>query len=113
MIYYTSEVPGIGIYRTIILLGEMLMEKKKDPKKDIQVRLRRIEGQVKGIEKMMENEVCCKEILVQVAAVRAAINKVGALILQNYAQNCMTSDEENKNVEKIEELVSTLTMFMK
>jgi hypothetical protein len=35
MIYYTSVVPGIGIYRTIILLGEMFMEKKKDPKKDI------------------------------------------------------------------------------
>lgn len=89
------------------------MEKKKDSKKDIQVRLRRIEGQVKGIERMMESEACCKDVLVQVAAVRAAINKVGALILQNYAQNCMVSDEENKNAEKIEELVSTLTMFMK
>ncbi|MCY6370450.1 metal-sensitive transcriptional regulator [Clostridium ganghwense] len=89
------------------------MEKKKDTKRDIQVRLRRIEGQVKGIEKMMENEVCCKDILVQVAAVRAAINKVGALILQNYAKNCMASDEETTHEHKIEELVSTLTMFMK
>ena len=45
--------------------------------KDIQVRLRKIEGQVKGIEKMVASEACCKNILVQVAAVRAAMNKVG------------------------------------
>ncbi|WMJ81278.1 metal-sensitive transcriptional regulator [Clostridium sp. MB40-C1] len=89
------------------------MEKKKDKKKNIQVRLRRIEGQIKGIEKMMDSEACCRDILIQVAAVRAAVNKVGALILQNYAENCMVHDGDDKNIEKIEELVSTLTMFMK
>ncbi len=47
--------------------------------KDIQVRLRKIEGQVKGIEKMVTSEACCKNILVQVAAVSAAMSKVGGL----------------------------------
>ncbi|QGU95036.1 metal-sensing transcriptional repressor [Clostridium bovifaecis] len=90
------------------------MENKKSSKKDIQVRLRRIEGQVKGIEKMMESNTCCKDVLVQVAAVRAAINKVGALILQNYAKECMIDDEDHSAYEaKIDELVATLTMFMK
>ncbi|MCY6958569.1 metal-sensitive transcriptional regulator [Clostridium brassicae] len=89
------------------------MEKKKDKKKNIQVRLRRIEGQIKGIEKMMDSEACCRDILIQVAAVRAAMNKVGALILQNYAENCMVQEGDDKNIEKIEELISTLTMFMK
>jgi DNA-binding FrmR family transcriptional regulator len=89
------------------------MANEKNSKKDIQVRLRRIEGQVKGIEKMMEGNICCKDVLVQVAAVRAAINKVGALILQNYANECM-GDEKNSAYEaKIDELVATLTMFMK
>lgn len=88
------------------------MDNKKDAKKDIQVRLRRIEGQVKGIEKMIDNNACCKEVLVQVAAVRAAVNKVGALILKNYAQDCMASGEDNGDL-KIDDLVSTLTMFMK
>jgi DNA-binding FrmR family transcriptional regulator len=90
------------------------MEKKKDSKKDIQVRLRRIEGQVKGIERMLENNTCCKDVLVQVAAVRAAMNKVGALILKNYAQECMVSHEQSEENElKIDELVETLTMFIK
>lgn len=87
---------------------------QKDSKKDIQVRLRRIEGQVKGIEKMMDNDACCKEVLVQIAAVRAAINKVGTLILKNFAQECMIKDDATIEEEaKLDELMSTLTMFMK
>jgi DNA-binding FrmR family transcriptional regulator len=90
------------------------MEKKKDSKKDIQVRLRKIEGQVKGIEKMLDNNTCCKDVLVQVAAVRAAMNKVGALILKNYAKECITNDEKNDEHDvKIDDLVETLTMFIK
>jgi DNA-binding FrmR family transcriptional regulator len=46
-------------------------------------RLRRIEGQVKGIERMLDSEQCCSDILVQVAAVRSAINKVGSLIFES------------------------------
>jgi DNA-binding FrmR family transcriptional regulator len=85
---------------------------EKDMKKDIVVRLRRIEGQVKGIEKMIEAEACCRDVLVQVAAIRAAINKVGGLVLENYAKSCMLKDG-NAEDEDIEKLISTLLMFMK
>jgi DNA-binding FrmR family transcriptional regulator len=85
---------------------------EKDMKKDIVVRLRRIEGQVKGIEKMVESEACCRDVLVQVAAIRAAINKVGGLVLENYAKSCMLKDG-NAEDEDIEKLVSTLLMFIK
>jgi Uncharacterized protein conserved in bacteria len=89
-------------------------EKKVVTKKDIQTRLRRIEGQIKGIEKMIESEACCKDVLIQVAAVRAAMNKVGGIVLENYAKTCLIGDDSNKSEEeKIEELVSTLTMFLK
>lgn len=89
-------------------------EKKIVAKKDIQTRLRRIEGQIKGIEKMIENDACCKEVLIQVAAVRAAMNKVGGIVLENYAKTCLICDESNKTQEeKIEELVATLNMFLK
>ncbi len=64
------------------------MAKDCGAKKDIQNRLKRIEGQVKGIEKMVDNETCCKDILIQIAAIRAAINKVGTLVLENYAKDC-------------------------
>ncbi|WP_373898560.1 metal-sensitive transcriptional regulator [Haloimpatiens sp. FM7315] len=90
------------------------MEEKKDPKKDIQIRMRKIEGQVKGIEKMIENDACCKDMLVQVAAVRAAINKVGSLMLQNYAEKCFSYDfEGDSNKDNIEQLIKTVNMFLK
>lgn len=89
-------------------------EEKVVSKKDIQTRLRRIEGQIKGIEKMVESDAYCKDVLIQVAAVRAAVNKVGALVLENYAKTCLICEEVDETPrEKIEELVSTLTMFLK
>ncbi|MBU3208756.1 metal-sensitive transcriptional regulator [Clostridium algidicarnis] len=88
-------------------------DRSDDLKKDIYVRLRRIEGQVKGIQNMVEKEACCKDMLVQIAAVRAAINKVGGLMLENYAINCMDLEETKENNEKVENLVSTLLMFLK
>jgi DNA-binding FrmR family transcriptional regulator len=89
-------------------------EAKVVSKKDIQTRLRRIEGQIKGIEKMVEGDACCRDVLIQVAASRAAINKVGALVLENYAKTCLICGEGDRSPEeKIEELVSTLTMFLK
>ena len=81
--------------------------------KDIQVRLRKIEGQVKGIEKMVTSDTCCKNILVQVAAVRAAMTKVGGLVLERYTKNCLLSDDDVVQEEKIDDLVSTFLMFLK
>ncbi|MDD3225102.1 MAG: metal-sensitive transcriptional regulator [Clostridium sp.] len=91
------------------------MDLEVSSKKDIKIRLKKIEGQVRGIEKMMESDQCCKNVLVQVAAVRAAINKTGALILKDYAENCLGLDNENdpEYHKKIEELMSTINMFIK
>lgn len=85
-------------------------ERKDELKKDILVRLRRIEGQVKGIQNMVDSGVCCRDVLVQIAAIRAAINKVGGLMLENYAYNCMELEEDDEQVKK---LIDTLLMFLK
>lgn len=87
--------------------------KNDKAKKDIQNRLKRIEGQVKGIEKMVDNDAKCKDILIQIAAIRSAINKVGTIILENYAKNCFVETETDSSLNKIDDLVSTLTMFIK
>lgn len=90
------------------------MKKDKEKvKKDIQTRLRKIEGQVKGIEKMVESESCCRDILIQIAAIRAATSKVGGIVLENYAKECLLKNKEELDGESIEKLVSTFTMFMK
>lgn len=83
-------------------------------KEDLIKRLRRIEGQVKGIEKMIENNADCRDILVQVAAVKAAITKVGALILENYSKSCiLRPTDERVSEEEIENLIDTIVKFIK
>lgn len=86
---------------------------RKDLKRDIAVRLRRIQGQVKGIEKMVSVEVCCKDVLVQIAAVRAANNKVGALLVENYAKTCVIGENCEDTSKNIDQLVTTLLLFLR
>lgn len=83
-------------------------------KEDILKRLRRIEGQVKGIQKMIENDECCNDVLIQIAAVRAAINKVGGLMLEGYSKSCIKKAVENETEDQnIDELINTILKFMK
>lgn len=87
---------------------------KKESKEDFLNRLRRIEGQVKGIHKMIEEDKNCADILTQVAAVRAAINKVGGLILEKHSMTCIqnAASAEDKN-QALSELSRTMQSFMK
>ncbi|WP_142412926.1 metal-sensitive transcriptional regulator [Hathewaya massiliensis] len=89
------------------------LNNKNHKKKDILIRLRKIEGQVKGIEKMVSEDLPCRDILVQVAAVRSAMNKVGAIVLENYANKCIVEDTQNLDEKKLDELIKTLIMFTK
>lgn len=82
-------------------------------KKDILLRLRKIEGQVKGIQGMIDKNTCCDDVLVQIAAIRAAINRVGGLILENYAKNCLDIGFTDEEQEKLKNLISTINKFVK
>lgn len=87
------------------------MEASKD---DILKRLRRIEGQIKGIHKMIENDQACTEVLIQVAAVKAAIGKVGGLVLENYSKTCIRKAiQDELPEENIENLIDTIIKFTK
>jgi DNA-binding FrmR family transcriptional regulator len=81
--------------------------------KDILNRLKRIEGQVKGIQKMVENDVCCKDVLIQVSAIRSAINKVGSIMIENYACNCLSLEDNVEGEEQLKELMKTINTFIK
>ena len=83
-------------------------------KEDIIRRLKKIEGQVKGLQRMVDNEKYCVDILIQVAAVRAAINKVGVLIFENHSRECLQKAVvENHQDESIDELIAVLAKFIK
>jgi len=91
-----------------------MSENKIETKQDIIKRLRRIEGQVKGIQKMVDEEKNCSDILIQVSAVRAAINKVGSLILEKNSRSCIENIVSSEDREKaLSELAKTMNSFMK
>ncbi|WP_290459123.1 metal-sensitive transcriptional regulator [Romboutsia ilealis] len=77
-------------------------------------RLNRIEGQVKGIQKMVEEERYCIDILTQISAIRSAINKVGSIILENHIKGCVANSiKEDNSEESIAELMKTIDKFTK
>lgn len=83
-------------------------------KEQILNRLNRIEGQVRGIRRMVEDERYCIDVLTQIAAVRAAINKVGVEILRNHTQGCVV-DAVNKGQADvaIQDMMTVLERFIK
>ena len=80
---------------------------------DLLHRLNRIEGQVRGIKGMVERDVYCTDILVEVAAVNAALNSFNKVLLANHIRTCVARDIREGKEETIDELVVTLQKLMK
>lgn len=76
-------------------------------------RLNRIEGQVRGIRGMLERDAYCPDILVQVAAVNAALNAFNKELLGNHIRTCVARDIREGRDETIDELLATLQKLMK
>lgn len=81
--------------------------------KDLINRLNRIEGQVRGIKKMVETNTYCTDILIQVSAVNAALNSFNKVLLANHIRTCVAEDIKNGKDETIDELVVTLQKLMR
>ena len=76
-------------------------------------RLSRIEGQIRGIRGMVENGAYCPDILVQSAAVNAAINAFNKELLASHIRTCVAQDIRDGKDEVIDELVATMQKLMK
>lgn len=81
--------------------------------KDLIHRLNRIEGQVRGVKKMVENDAYCVDILTQVAAINAALNSFNKVLLANHMRTCVVEDIRSGKDEVIDELVATMQKLMK
>ena len=73
-------------------------------------RLKRIEGQVRGIQKMVESGRDCESVITQLAAVRSAIEGVGGLILKNYMKICFKGETETECVD-VESLARAIAIW--
>ena len=80
-------------------------------KKMIINRLNRINGQINGITKMVENDAYCNDVLIQLSAVKNSIKSLSSLILENHLYTCVTRDLENGELDTIDELISLFKRF--
>ena len=92
--------------------GKMTDRSEEERKKLIH-RLNRIEGQIRGIRGMVEKDAYCTDILIQVAAVNAALNSFNKVLLANHIRTCVARDIREGKEETIDELVATLQKLMK
>lgn len=81
--------------------------------KDLINRLSRVEGQIRGVKGMLEKNAYCTDILMQVAAVNAALNSFNKVLLANHIKTCVTEDIKAGKEETVDELVTTLQKLMK
>ncbi|MDD6345840.1 MAG: metal-sensing transcriptional repressor [Oscillospiraceae bacterium] len=88
-------------------------ERSHDEYRKLINRLNRIEGQIRGIKGMVENNAYCTDILIQVSAVNSALNSFNKELLANHIRTCVADDIRNGKDEVIDELVDTLQKLMK
>ena len=79
-------------------------------KEDLKKRLRRIEGQVRGVARMVDEDRDCHELVQQLAAIRAATQQVSLLIARSYASRCLSTPIEGDDHEAVvDDLISVLS----
>lgn len=84
-----------------------------DASKNVLLRLKRIEGQVRGIQRMIENKADCGEVLNQIAAIKAAINRVGIIVFEKHACECILESVNENNEERFQDIINMMGRLIK
>ncbi|MCM1120898.1 MAG: metal-sensing transcriptional repressor [bacterium] len=90
-----------------------ITDRSEEERKKLVHRLNRIEGQIRGIRGMVERDAYCTDILIQSAAVNAAVNAFNRDLIANHIRGCVARDIREGKDEVIDELVITLQKLMK
>jgi len=85
----------------------------EEEKKIITNRVSRIEGQLRGIKKMINEDAYCNDILIQLSAIENSVKSLSNHILENHLYTCVIRDLEDGNLEVIDELISLFKKFNK
>ena len=114
-----NNADGYYYYNEILYASESTSELQVHIKmgdkeiKDLMNRLNRIEGQIRGIKRMLEEDAYCIDIINQVSAANCALNSFTKVILANHIKSCVAEDVKEGSEEKLDELVKTLQKLMK
>lgn len=91
-----------------------VVERVEDEKKPIITRLKRIEGQVRGIQKMIEEDRYCVDVIIQINAINAALKQVGFHLLEDHANHCVLhAMESGDGKASVQELIDLFKQFSK
>ena len=82
-------------------------------KDQLQSRLRRIEGQVRGVEKMVDEDRYCIDVLTQISAIQAALDKVALGLLDDHARHCVIDGPDELKGDRTEELMAAVGRLMR
>lgn len=94
--------------------GRIDRKRVQPNKQQLLNRLKRIEGQVRGVQQMVENDRYCVDILHQISAIQAAMSKVALVLLENHTHHCLANAiKENNGDEAIKELMEVMKTMMK
>ncbi len=88
-------------------------ERSEEEYKKLMNRLNRIEGQIRGLKRMLENDAYCPDILIQAAAASAALNAFNRELLSNHIHTCVVNDIKEGKEETVDELVDTIYKMMR
>lgn len=90
-----------------------MKEHHHSEKKQVLNRMSRAIGHMEGIKRMIEEDRDCSEVLIQIAAVRTAINNVGKIILQDHVEHCVVDAVETGNKKVLDDLNDAINKFIK
>jgi CsoR family transcriptional regulator, copper-sensing transcriptional repressor len=99
-------------------MGGLAMEENQITRDELLSRLKKIEGQVKGIQRMIEDEKCCTDVMMQISAIRSAINKVGGIMIERYVVECMQSGikasmEKSEIDDNVKSVIDTIVKYVR
>lgn len=77
-------------------------------KSKLVTRLNKVEGQVRGIKSMIEKDVYCDDVLIQISAAQAALNSISILVLENHIKECLVTKIRNGQDNIVDELLITI-----
>ncbi len=92
---------------------EKKTERSEKEKQLINNRLNRIEGQLRGIKKMIDRDAYCNDVLVQLSAIENSVKSLSNHILEKHLYSCVTRDLENGKLETLDEIISLFKRFNK
>ncbi|MFX3624970.1 MAG: metal-sensitive transcriptional regulator [Ectobacillus sp.] len=85
----------------------------EETKKNMILRLNRIEGQIRGIKGLIEKDTYCDDVITQISAVQAALNSVSKILLEGHLKTCIVERIQEGDKEVVDELLRTISRLMK